>query len=478
MPSGSGIPLRGAGRGPHPERVRRYVLAVLLGLCLLVGAPAEAGAPARVAACSTGRVSLTFDDGPSATVTRSLVRILRDLHVPATFFMVGERVASAPATARLVSRSGFLTANHSYRHTDMTRQSSEQVRATLHATDRRLRAAGARPTQLMRPPYGAINDRVRRAVVGAGYVPVLWDVDPEDWEGGSSATIAARILAQLRPHARNIVLQHDGIGNSPASVRAVPRVVREARSRGYCFVALDEQGRPGFPTPKARLVVTDVREGAEARATVILDRPTARTVKVRLATAERSAQAGADFASRDLVVRIPAGTLRRTVRIPVARDALDERAERFEVGLTEPFGVTLSDAQDVVTVADRNRPPRLSVADLSVPEPLADPATAEVRLWLGQVSGRVVRVRITDFPVSADATDYEPFVARVRIPAGRVSVAVPVTVLPDDLEETAEQLIVRVVAVRNARVADPEATVTIAPPSEPPPEPPPSRRGR
>jgi len=45
------------------------------------------------------------------------------------------------------------------------------------------------------------------------------------------------------------VLQHDGVTNSPASVAAVPRVVKVARHRGYCFAALGPHGHPRLPGP-------------------------------------------------------------------------------------------------------------------------------------------------------------------------------------------------------------------------------------
>ena len=110
-----------------------------------------------------------------------------------------------------------------------------------------MRATGLSPSHLMRPPYGAIDDRVRRVVHELGLVPVLWDVDPRDWAGGTAAAIARRVLDALRPHRRNIVLQHDGVANSPASIAAVQRIVRVARSRGYCFVGLDALGQPAPP---------------------------------------------------------------------------------------------------------------------------------------------------------------------------------------------------------------------------------------
>lgn len=226
----------------------RLLLAAVLGLVLVsaptVGAGPTAAAAGSAAACPSGYVALTFDDGPSATNTPRLVRILKRVHAPATFFMVGQQVAAAPAAARLVGKSGFLVGNHSYRHQNMTTQTRAQIRTTLRATERRLRATGLHPTDLMRPPFGAIDRHVRRAVRSVGLVPVLWDVDSQDWSGGSRRAIARRVLAGLRPNQSNIVLQHDGAPGSAASIAAVPRVVRVARNRGYCFVALDAHGRP------------------------------------------------------------------------------------------------------------------------------------------------------------------------------------------------------------------------------------------
>ncbi|HWU22343.1 MAG TPA: polysaccharide deacetylase family protein, partial [Nocardioides sp.] len=71
-----------------------------------------------------GLVALTFDDGPVAGRTEHLVHLLRGLHVPATFFMVGSRVAAAESTARAVARAGFPIGNHTWAHRDLALQSA------------------------------------------------------------------------------------------------------------------------------------------------------------------------------------------------------------------------------------------------------------------------------------------------------------------------------------------------------------------
>lgn len=198
----------------------------------------------------TGTIALTFDDGPVPGTTPRLVRVLRAANVPATFFMVGRRVRQHPELARAVERGGFQIANHSWAHEQLTARSGRQVRGSIVATDRELRRAGAHPSRLMRPPYGAMDGRIRRELVRAGYVPVLWTIDSRDWANGSADQIAGRILGALR-RGPNVVLQHDGVDRSPISVAAIAKVVRVARQRGFCFTGLDRRGRPSLAAARS-----------------------------------------------------------------------------------------------------------------------------------------------------------------------------------------------------------------------------------
>ncbi len=203
--------------------------------------------------CRSGRIALSFDDGPSRAWTANLARWLVEHEVPATFFMVGSRVQGARGAVRAVARhpQWLRVANHTWSHRDLRRIPGHAIRRGLRDTERALRRAGARPSPLMRPPYGALDPEARRAIRRAGLIPVLWNVDSRDWEGGPPRRIADLVLSQLR-RGPNVVLQHDGVLTSGASVAAVPRIVREARRRGYCFVPLTDAGRPAKPVTTTR----------------------------------------------------------------------------------------------------------------------------------------------------------------------------------------------------------------------------------
>jgi peptidoglycan/xylan/chitin deacetylase (PgdA/CDA1 family) len=211
--------------------LRRH-LALTMGLVLLIGLTGAEPSSAR-----TKTVALTFDGGPSG-YTPKIDRILQRKHVRATFFWVGSRITGWGRVVRRVSRQGHEIANHSWFHDDLTALSAEEVRGQLARTNRRLaRLTGERPT-LFRPPYGAVNGEVRRVAAGLGLRTVIWDADSLDWTSPGCEEIVGLVVSRVR--RRSIVLLHDGGGDRRQTVCALPRIIRELRSRGYRFVTVSK----------------------------------------------------------------------------------------------------------------------------------------------------------------------------------------------------------------------------------------------
>ncbi len=371
-----------------PIRSTGLRAAVVVGVVVagaLVAPPVLAAG--RVTPCSRGLVALTFDDGPATTVTPRLVKLLGQLDVKATFFMVGSRLRTAPREGRMVASAGHVIANHSWSHADLTRLSDSSIRSQLATTRQEMRRAGLTPSRLMRPPYGAINARVNRVVRGEGYVPVLWTIDTKDYAGGTSSQIAERVLSRLRPHKGNIVLQHDGVRRSPTSVEAVPKIVRGARARGYCFATLNSSGQPAAPVPSLRTSVTGAKESGKvpARVTLTLDEPTSRRVSVMVTTHGGTATSGADFQPVSRRVEFAVGATRATLTVPVVDDADVEDVERFTVRLGSPSGLKLATRSRSVTITSDDAapppppppPPPTTAAPLpTTPQPKQGPARA------------------------------------------------------------------------------------------------------
>jgi peptidoglycan-N-acetylglucosamine deacetylase len=87
-------------------------------------------------------VALTFDDGPGP-YSPPVVRVLRRLHAPATFFEAGFMPRWFHASAARQVADGFAVGDHTYPHPRKGRLSMAAQRAQLLDQGAALRRAGA-----------------------------------------------------------------------------------------------------------------------------------------------------------------------------------------------------------------------------------------------------------------------------------------------------------------------------------------------
>src|SRR5213082_3709376 len=198
-------------------------------------------------------IAMTFDDGPSATLTPKLLDLLAAHHIKATFFVIGENVAEHPEIVARAAREGHEIASHSWSHPNFAKMSQESVRSQLQRTDDAIKSAIGKSPTLLRPPYGSITEREKRWIHDEfGYDIVLWDVDPLDWKRPGPAVVRNRILKETRPGS--IVLSHD---IHPGTVEAMPSTFDELEAKGFKFVTVSEllaMASPVTPYPKAEAI--------------------------------------------------------------------------------------------------------------------------------------------------------------------------------------------------------------------------------
>ncbi|MDF3145153.1 MULTISPECIES: polysaccharide deacetylase family protein [unclassified Streptomyces] len=175
-------------------------------------------------------IALTFDDGPATPETATLLTHLAQYKARATFFTVGQNVAAHPGLVRAEARAGHEVGNHSWNHPDLTKLSPEQIASQLNRTSAAIKAATGKTPTVFRPPYGAIDDKVRAAT---RLSPVLWDVDTEDWKYRDADKVAQTVIGKTRRN--DVVLMHD---IHPTSVAAVPQILRTLTAQGYHFVTV------------------------------------------------------------------------------------------------------------------------------------------------------------------------------------------------------------------------------------------------
>ena len=186
-------------------------------------------------------VALTFDGGGNAATASSVLAVLRRERVNGTFFLTGHFVKAYPALARAIGRR-YPVGNHTVNHVDLRRLSDGAVANEITQARRMVaRATGRDPRPYFRFPYGARDARTLAIVHRLGYASVRWTVDTLGWMGRTIQTVPGavrRVLAGLVPG--EIVMMHLGSSRDGSTIdaRALPRVIRAVRARGYRFVTL------------------------------------------------------------------------------------------------------------------------------------------------------------------------------------------------------------------------------------------------
>lgn len=188
-------------------------------------------------------VALTFDDGPDPRWTPAVLDVLAREHVPATFFVVGSRVASHPELVRRALAAGDEIGNHTWSHTDLTASPPWRRHLELSLAQLGLEGSAGVSSALLRPPYSSEPDAIgrrERAVLreetDAGYLVVLSDRDTEDWRRLGVPLVLERGGPQ--GDAGAIVLMHDAGGDRSQTVAALPRLIEAYRARGFRFTTV------------------------------------------------------------------------------------------------------------------------------------------------------------------------------------------------------------------------------------------------
>lgn len=146
-------------------------------------------------------VYLTFDDGPHPEITMEVLEILKEFHVPATFFCVGENAATYPEIMQSLREQGHGIGNHSHRHESGWSTPNFQYLKSFALCQELTNAPW------FRPPYGRIT-RSQADALSARTEIVMWDVLSADFDlKNSPEDCLDQLLINTRPGA--IVVFHD-----------------------------------------------------------------------------------------------------------------------------------------------------------------------------------------------------------------------------------------------------------------------------
>lgn len=160
-----------------------------------------------IASCPV--LSQTFDDGPSP----STPKLLDEFPTRTTFFTQGINVIRFPSIFRQQHADGHLLASHTWSHGNLPGLSNEEIAAQIQWSIWAMNATAGVVPRYFRPPYGAIDDRVRAITRQFGLVAVFWDRDTFDWRVNDNSKTEREVYSDLRQWKNDgpsgLILEHD-----------------------------------------------------------------------------------------------------------------------------------------------------------------------------------------------------------------------------------------------------------------------------
>jgi peptidoglycan/xylan/chitin deacetylase (PgdA/CDA1 family) len=184
----------------------------------------------------SGRVALTFDDGPDPSSTPQFLATLDRLDVRATFFVLGTMLARAPELGRELVAAGHEMAVHGWSHDNLLVRAPTSTVADLTRTAHLVSEVTGQWPRYFRPPYGVLTTSAIVAARRLDLRPVLWTCWGKDWRRVSTPDSVVRCVRSDLGPGGTILLHDSDCTSAPGSWRstlaALPQLVEDCQRRG------------------------------------------------------------------------------------------------------------------------------------------------------------------------------------------------------------------------------------------------------
>lgn len=190
-------------------------------------------------------IYLTFDDGPSY-LTESILNILKEENIPATFFVTSKQIDKYGFTIKRMVKENHTVALHTSTHNySYVYASEENYFNDLKAIRNEVYRLTGIKSRIVRLPGGSSNTvsrkynmgvvtRIVSTLNGNNYYYFDWNVDSEDASGSlSKEQIYQNVTTRLKS-GTNIILMHDAPAKH-TTMEALRDIIKYGQNNGYTF---------------------------------------------------------------------------------------------------------------------------------------------------------------------------------------------------------------------------------------------------
>ncbi len=192
------------------------------------------------------RVFLTFDDGPSTSVTPYILDLLSQQNVKATFFVLGSKVEANPDLVKREYDEGHYIANHGYSHKYSEMYSSTQnVLDEYNKTNDLIKNAIGNenyntlvfrfPGGSSGGPYNDLKQEAKELLKQNGIASVDWNALTNDAAGANTKEkIMENFYNTVQNKTSIVILMHDA-PDKILTYECLPEIIQYFKNNGYEF---------------------------------------------------------------------------------------------------------------------------------------------------------------------------------------------------------------------------------------------------
>lgn len=189
---------------------------------------------------------LTFDDGPSLSVTPKILAILEKENIKATFFVIGKKVAENPELVKEEYEKGHYIANHGYDHNNANLyKSKENFMMEIIKTDQEIgKAIGIEnycshvfrfPNGFMSSPNKAKKKEAVEILKSMDYVYIDWNcLNNDSVKKYTQKQLMNNFKKSCKGKGTLVILMHDTKDVNDSSL-VLEEMIKYLRKEGYRF---------------------------------------------------------------------------------------------------------------------------------------------------------------------------------------------------------------------------------------------------
>ncbi|MEM6735910.1 MAG: polysaccharide deacetylase family protein [Bacteroidota bacterium] len=179
-------------------------------------------------------IYLTFDDGPTPTVTSWVLDQLKKVEAKATFFCLGKNLSRNPSLAKRMLSEGHLLANHTHVHLDGWLCSDTDYLNDIEKCELELKKLGVN-NRLFRPPYGRIKRSQIKKLKHKEII--MWNLLSWDFDSRMNIFRSIRFMQSAVPGS--ILVFHDHLKSFENLKIMLPELLQHFYSKGFFLERLD-----------------------------------------------------------------------------------------------------------------------------------------------------------------------------------------------------------------------------------------------